>query len=68
MVASCAKEQLRLKILLDVDRYFQIRASMKDESLLLGSIIITEQMETLLQILLRTETCFSILIAEQVEI
>ena len=57
-MAGCAEEQLRVKILLDVDRYFQIRASMKDESFLLGSIIIAKQMETLLQILLRTKTCF----------
>ena len=31
MGAGCAKELLRVKILPDVDRYFQIGASMKDE-------------------------------------
>ena len=31
MGASCAKEPLRVKILPDVDRYFQIGASLKDK-------------------------------------
>ena len=31
MGAGCTEELLRVKILPDVDRYFQIRASMKDE-------------------------------------
>ena len=31
MGASCAEELLRVKILPNVDRYFQIGASMKDE-------------------------------------
>ena len=31
MGASCAEELLKVKILLDVDKYFQIEASMMDE-------------------------------------
>ena len=31
MKASCAEELIREKILPDVDRYFQIRASMGDQ-------------------------------------
>ena len=31
MGAGCAKELLKVKILLSVDRYFHIGASMKDE-------------------------------------
>ena len=31
MRASCVEELIRVKILPDVDKYFQIRASMKDE-------------------------------------
>ena len=31
MGASCAEELIRVKILLDTDKYFQIGASMKDE-------------------------------------
>ena len=31
MRASCAEKLIRVKILPDVDRYFQIGASMKDE-------------------------------------
>ena len=31
MGASCVEELIRVKILPDVDRYFQVRASMMDE-------------------------------------
>ena len=31
MKASCAEELIRVRILQDVDRYFQVRASMREE-------------------------------------
>ena len=31
MEASCAEELIRVRILLDVDRYFQLGASMREE-------------------------------------